>query len=59
MCPFFLTLLQVPYLIDPNTGVELFESIDIRIYLDRVYTLSGYTPLRGGSYATDQGIIKE
>ena len=29
---------QVPYLFDPNTGVEMHESIDIRIYLDRVYT---------------------
>ena len=42
---------QVPFLIDPNTGVEMAESIDIRIHLDRVYTTSGYTPLRGGSYA--------
>ena len=43
---------QVPYLVDPNTGVELSESIEIRMYLDRVYTTSGYTPLRGGSYAS-------
>jgi glutathione S-transferase len=28
---------QVPYLIDPNTGVELFESIEIQKYLDDVY----------------------
>jgi glutathione S-transferase len=42
---------QVPYLIDPNTGVRLHESIEIRMYLDRTYTTSGYTPLRGGSYA--------
>jgi hypothetical protein len=48
----------VPYLIDPNTGVELFESIEIRMYLDRVYTTSGYTPLKGGSYVTNQGIVK-
>ena len=41
---------QVPHLIDPNTGVEMSESIEIRMYLDRVYTTSGYTPLRGGSY---------
>mmetsp|Transcript_16879 Transcript_16879/g.38989 ORF Transcript_16879/g.38989 Transcript_16879/m.38989 type:complete len:113 (+) Transcript_16879:106-444(+) len=41
---------QVPFLVDPNTGVEMSESVDIRIYLDRVYTTSGYTPLRGGSY---------
>jgi len=36
---------QVPYLVDPNTGVEMFESIDIRKYLDKVYTTTGYTPL--------------
>lgn len=36
---------QVPYLVDPNTGVELFESIEIRKYLDKVYTTTGYTPL--------------
>ena len=41
---------QVPHLQDPNTGAELSESIEIRVYLDRVYTTSGYTPLRGGSY---------
>jgi glutathione S-transferase len=29
---------QVPYLADPNTGVELFESIEIAKYLDAVYT---------------------
>ena len=28
---------QVPFLIDPNTGVELFESADIVKYLDRTY----------------------
>jgi glutathione S-transferase len=44
---------QVPHLVDPNTGVELSESIEIRMYLDRVYTTSGYTPLRGGSYLRD------
>ena len=43
----------VPHLIDPNTGVELSESIEIRMYLDRVYTTSGYTPLRGGSYVSE------
>ena len=50
---------QVPYLVDPNTGVEMFESIEIRMYLDRVYTTSGYTPLRGGSWATEQGIVQD
>ena len=34
-----LTLtLKVPYLVDPNTGVELFESLAIVEYLDAVYT---------------------
>lgn len=28
---------QVPYLIDPNTGAEMFESWDIMDYLDRTY----------------------
>ncbi len=28
---------QVPYLIDPNTGVEMFESSDILAYLDKTY----------------------
>ena len=30
---------QVPYLVDPNTGVELFESPDIIDYLEAVYTV--------------------
>ena len=30
---------QVPYLVDPNTGVELFESPDILDYLEEVYTV--------------------
>mmetsp|Transcript_96824 Transcript_96824/g.151343 ORF Transcript_96824/g.151343 Transcript_96824/m.151343 type:complete len:111 (-) Transcript_96824:24-356(-) len=29
---------QVPYIVDPNTGVEMFESIEIVNYLDAVYT---------------------
>jgi glutathione S-transferase len=28
---------QVPFLIDPNTGVELFESLEIVKYLDKTY----------------------
>ena len=28
---------QVPYLIDPNTGVEMFESTAIVAYLDKTY----------------------
>ena len=31
--------LQVPYLLDPNTGEALFESADIVAYLDRTYGL--------------------
>lgn len=29
---------QVPYLKDPNTGIEMFESVEILQYLDAVYT---------------------
>jgi len=29
--------MQVPYLVDPNTGVEMFESADIVAYLDATY----------------------
>jgi glutathione S-transferase len=29
--------MQVPYLMDPNTGEALFESADIVAYLNRVY----------------------
>uniref|UniRef100_UPI002352981B glutathione S-transferase N-terminal domain-containing protein n=1 Tax=Spongiibacter tropicus TaxID=454602 RepID=UPI002352981B len=28
---------QVPYLVDPNTGVAMFESADILAYLDQEY----------------------
>jgi glutathione S-transferase len=31
--------MQVPYLIDPNTGVQMFESADIRRYLYDAYAL--------------------
>jgi glutathione S-transferase len=30
---------QVPFLVDPNTGLELFESTEIVKYLEAVYTL--------------------
>ena len=30
---------QVPFLVDPNTGIELFESNEIVEYLDEVYTV--------------------
>jgi glutaredoxin len=29
--------IQVPYLVDPNTGTELYESRDIVAYLERQY----------------------
>ena len=29
---------QVPFLVDPNTGVEMFESVEIVQYLEAVYT---------------------
>ena len=29
--------MKVPYLLDPNTGVQMFESDDIRRYLYRTY----------------------
>ncbi|MFK7897975.1 MAG: glutathione S-transferase N-terminal domain-containing protein [Myxococcota bacterium] len=32
--------IQVPYLIDPNTDIEMFESADILAYLDATYGLS-------------------
>ena len=30
---------QVPYLVDPNTGIEMFEGPEIVEYLDQVYTM--------------------
>ena len=30
---------QVPYLIDPNTNIKMFESVEICKYLDAVYTV--------------------
>lgn len=35
---------QFPYLIDPNTGVEMYESLDIVAYLFETY--AGATPLK-------------
>lgn len=29
--------MMVPYLVDPNTGTEMFESADIVVYLDKTY----------------------
>ena len=33
------TPFQVPFIIDPNTGVEMFESVEIVKYLKEVYTV--------------------
>ena len=33
--------MQVPYLVDPNTGIEMFESTDIIAYLEATYGLAG------------------
>ena len=30
---------QVPFLVDPNTGIEMFEGAEIAKYLDQVYTV--------------------
>lgn len=30
---------QVPYIVDPNTGIEMYESAEIVKYLDNVYTI--------------------
>ena len=30
---------QVPYLVDPNTGLKFFESLEIVDYLDTCYTV--------------------
>jgi glutathione S-transferase len=35
--------MQVPYLLDPNTGVQMFESGDIRRYLYETYAVDGAT----------------
>ena len=31
--------MQVPYLVDPNTQTELFESADIATYLEQTYAV--------------------
>lgn len=30
---------QAPYLVDPNTGIEMFESAEIVKYLEQTYTM--------------------
>ena len=32
--------MQVPYLLDPNTGAQMFESAEIRDYLYDTYALA-------------------
>ena len=34
-------IFQAPYLEDPNTGVSMFESLDIIKYLDKTYSFNG------------------
>ena len=34
---------QVPFLLDPNTGIEMFESAEIEKYLEEVFTI--YPPM--------------
>jgi glutathione S-transferase len=33
--------MKVPYLLDPNTGAQMFESADIRRYLYETYAVDG------------------
>ena len=33
--------MKVPYLLDPNTGAQMFESADIRRYLYETYAVNG------------------
>jgi len=41
---------QVPYLVDPNTGAQMFESADIISYLERTYgSGSSPIPVRSGA----------
>lgn len=35
----YLQFLQVPYLVDPNTEVQMFESAEIVEYLQATYAL--------------------
>jgi len=43
--------MQVPYLFDPNTGREMYESADIVAYLDATYALDGAQGVPGGAPA--------
>ena len=31
---------QVPYIVDPNTGIDMYESAEIVEYLDQAYTVA-------------------
>ncbi len=44
--------MQVPYLVDPNTGRALFESADIVAYLERTYAAPADAPSRAPAAAT-------
>lgn len=41
--------MQVPYLLDPNTGVEMFESADIVAYLDETYGAASVAKAAAGA----------
>jgi glutathione S-transferase len=43
--------MQVPYLADPNTGVEMYESADIVSYLERTYSLAAVHSAREETHA--------
>jgi glutathione S-transferase len=43
--------MQVPYLFDPNTGREMFESADIVAYLDATYALAAHEASAAASTA--------
>ena len=43
--------MQVPYLFDPNTGREMFESADIVAYLDATYALPASSAVPAASVA--------
>ena len=35
--------MMVPYLVDPDAGISMFESADITAYLERTYGADGRT----------------
>lgn len=44
--------MQVPYLVDPNTGRALFESAEIVAYLEQTYAVAADAPSRAPAAAT-------